>query len=71
MYIKSISYIGENRKNDRKLKIKLSNGSTIQAAKCYESWEQWGGTIDELRLTMPIVDSHNEWLHGGQLPNQF
>ncbi len=68
MNIKRISYIGENNKSRRKLKIKLSNNRIITAEKCHESWEQWGGNTEELFLTMPIVEQHNEWLHGGNRP---
>lgn len=67
-YIKSVSYLHENRKNGRELKIKLSNGTTIKACSCYESWEQWGGTRKELFITMPVVEAHNDWLHGGDRP---
>ena len=66
--IKSITYLGQNRPSIRKLKIELSNGRTIKAQKCHESWEQWGGSQDELRLTMPTVEANNEWLHGGAEP---
>ena len=66
--IKSITYLGQNRPSIRKLKIELSNGRTIKAQKCHESWEHWGGSQDELRLTMPTVEANNEWLHGGAEP---
>ena len=67
-YIKSITYLAENRVSKRQLKIKLSNGIIIRAQACYESWQQWGGTTDELNITMPIVEQHNNWLHGGDRP---
>lgn len=66
--IRSITYLSENRPSKRELKIKLSNGTTIRACACHESWEQWGGTTEELYITMPIVEAHNEWLHGGNKP---
>jgi len=65
--IKKIEYLGENRK-DRKLKITLNNGAVINAEKCHESWQQWGGSTEELKITMPTVEKHNEWLHGGKKP---
>jgi len=68
-YIKSVRYLYENVPSRRQLKIKLSSGSTVTAESCYESWQQWGGTRDELYITLPIVDAHNEWLHGGERPN--
>lgn len=67
-YIKSITYLHENRKSARKLKIALSNGTIIYAESCYESWQQWGGTTSELQITMPVVENHNDWLHGGDRP---
>lgn len=67
-YIKSIRYLYEKRPSRRQLKIKLSSGSTITAEACYESWQQWGGTQSELCATMPIVENHNDWLHGGERP---
>ena len=37
-------------KNKRKLKLKLSTGSTITAESCYESWQQYGGTRENYML---------------------
>jgi hypothetical protein len=70
-HITRISFVGElsPNKNNRKLKIKLSSGSIITAEACHESWEQWGGTTKELYITMPIVEAHNKWLHGGERPS--
>ena len=68
IYIKSISYLYENRKDKRELKITLSNKTVVRASACYKSWRQCGGTNEELSLTVPIVDQHNEWLHGGERP---
>jgi hypothetical protein len=67
-YVKSITYLHENRPSQRQLKIKLSNGTTVKAEACYESWQQWGGTSAELCITMDIVEQHNDWLHGGSRP---
>lgn len=67
-FIKSITYLRENQPSRRQLKFRLSNGATIYAESCYESWQQWGGTQDELYITMPTVEAHNEWLHGGVRP---
>lgn len=68
MKVKSITYLNENKKSKRELKVKLDNGTTIRIGACYESWQQWGGTTEELYVTMPIAESHNEWLHGGERP---
>ena len=64
-YIKSFSYLYENVPSRRKLIFTLSNGIKIYAVLCYESWQQWGCNTKELCLTMPLVEQHNEWLHGG------
>jgi hypothetical protein len=66
--VKKIEYLSENRKSKRALKITLSNKTVIRAMSCHESWEQWGGTTEELYITMPIVELHNDWLHGGSKP---
>lgn len=66
--IKKIEYLNENRPSRRQLKITLSNKRVIRAESCYESWEQWGGTQEELYITMPTVERHNGWLHGRRRP---
>jgi len=68
LYVKTISHLYEKTPSRRQLKIKLSNGTTIRAEACHESWEQWGGTTEELYVSMPVVERHNEWLHGGERP---
>jgi hypothetical protein len=68
LYVKSIHYLRENKKSARKLKIILSNNTIIYAESCYESWMQYGGTQNELYITMPIIEKHNKWLHGGNRP---
>lgn len=70
IYINKIEYLHENQKSRRELKITLSNKRVIRVAACYESWEQWGGTSDELYVTMPTVERHNTWLHGGPRPEE-
>lgn len=67
--IKKIEYLHSNNKKNRELKITLSNKTVVRACACYESWEQWGGNKEELYITMPIVESHNAWLHGGSKPD--
>jgi len=68
--IKKIEFLYENQPSRRRLKITLSNGAKIKAESCYESWQQWGGTTDDLYITMPIVEANNEWLHGGEKSTQ-
>ena len=60
----SVEYLNEGDVDARELLITLSNGTEIHACACYESWEQWGGTQDELYVSMPIVEQNNAWLHG-------
>ena len=64
--IKKIELSGENRPKNRKVKVTLSNGTKITIVPCYESWEQFGGTQDELRVTVPVADKYNAWLHGAE-----
>lgn len=64
--IKKIEFVGESRPKHRKIKVTLTNGTKITIEPCHESWEQFGGTTDELRLTVPVADKYNPWLHGGE-----
>jgi hypothetical protein len=68
MKVKKIEYLNGHQRSRRKLKITLDNGRIIYAESCHESWEQWGGTTEELYVTLPIVEAHNAWLHGGAKP---
>ena len=64
--IKKIELVGENRPKNRKVKVTLSNGTKITIVPCCESWEQFGGTTEELRVTVPVADRYNAWLHGAE-----
>lgn len=64
--IKKIELIGQNRPKNRKVKVTLTNGTKITIVPCCESWEQFGGTTDELRVTVPVADRYNAWLHGAE-----
>ena len=66
--ITKVEYLNEGKPSKRQLRVTLSNGTVITAESCYESWQQWGGTTSELYITMPIVETHNRWLHGGDRP---
>ncbi len=70
VFIRSVEYLHESKPSKRQLKITLSNGTVVRAEACYESWQQWDGTESELRITMPIVEDHNDWLHGGDRPGR-
>lgn len=62
--IEKVQHLWANTVSRRQLKITLSNGTVIRADACHESWEQYGGTTDELRITQDIVERNNAWLHG-------
>lgn len=68
LYIKEIRYFGVNRKSRRRLRFKLSNGAKPEAVPCYEGWEIYNATKQEILTVMDAVEFHNEWLHGGELP---
>jgi len=67
-YVVRIQHLYEKVPSRRQLKITLSNGTVVRAEACYESWQQWGGRESELWITMPVVENHNDWLHGGCRP---
>ena len=54
--------------DDRKIEVTLSDGTVITIEALHESWQQYGGTTDDLYITQPIAEAHNDWLHGGELP---
>ncbi len=66
LYIKEIRFLSENCPSKRQLKITLSNGTVVRARAWFESWEQWGGTVDELWITESTTNRYDEWLHGGE-----
>lgn len=49
---------------ERFIDVRLNTGTVVVIEKCYESWQQYGGTEDELWVTMPIAEKYNGWLHG-------
>lgn len=53
----------DNTVEDRQVLVTLNNGTQITIESCYESWQQWGGTTDELATTVGIADIFNDWLH--------
>lgn len=54
----------------REVLVTLNNGTEIHIAACHESWEQWGGTTEELYTTVDVAELYNEWLHGGDEPDE-
>ena len=62
--IRKIEFLYRNQPSRRKIKCTLTNGTRIYIESCYESWQQYGGTTNELFITMPIAEKYNDWLHG-------
>lgn len=56
---------------DRELEIKLNNGNTVKVCPCCESWEQYDCYLEEKQVTVDIAEHFNEWLHGGDEPDEF
>ncbi len=62
--IKRVSLITDP---DRKVEVELSTGSIVTIQACHESWQQWGGTREELYVTMPIAEKYLSFLQGEEL----
>lgn len=62
--IRKVEFLYVSQPKRRKIKVTLTNGTRIYIEPCYESWQQYGGTTDELCITMPIAERYNWWLHG-------
>lgn len=65
--ITKVEFVNHDDVENRMIHFTLSNGTMVEAEACYEGWQQWGGTKAELQITMPIVERHNDWLHGAGL----
>lgn len=70
LYIAKIEHLYALKPSKRALVLTLNNRTKIRAEASYESWEQWGGTVEELLVTRPTVEAYNDWLHGGPLPTE-
>ena len=64
MEITEIKLLNANDVENRQVEVTLSNGMVIKIEKCYESWQQYGGTVEELGMTVDIAERYNNWLHG-------
>lgn len=62
--IKDIILLNEDDIENREVLVTLSNGTQVYIDACYESFQQWGNTTDELWITLPIAEEYNDWLHG-------
>ena len=63
-HIKKIELQYVNQPKRRRVKVYLSNGDHVYIEACYESWQQYGSTTENLWLTMPVAEKYNGWLHG-------
>lgn len=63
LQVTKVEFINVDSVEDRECICTLNNGTEVHIASCYESWEQWGGTTNELFVTMPIAE-RIDWLHG-------
>ena len=64
MEVTEIKLLNANDVENRQVEVTLSNGTVIKIEKRYESWQQYGGTIEELGMTVDIAERYNNWLHG-------
>lgn len=62
--VKKIELLNEDKVEDREVKVTLSNGTEVHIVACYESYEQYGGCVEELKKTIDIAERYNAWLHG-------
>ena len=62
--VKKIELLNVDKVEDREVKVTLSNGTQIYIVACRESWEQYGGCVEELKKTVDIAEKYNAWLHG-------
>lgn len=62
--VKKIELLNVDKVEDREVKVTLSNGTQIYIVACHESWEQYGGCVEELKKTVDIAEKYNAWLHG-------
>lgn len=69
--VKKVEFLYKNQISRRMVKVTLRNKTVIHIVSCHESWEQYGGTTEELWQTVDIADACNDWLHGGDLPESL
>ena len=62
--VSKVEFLYVNQPKRRKIKVTLTNKTKIYIESCHESFEQYGGTRDELYITVPIAERYNDWLHG-------
>lgn len=67
----NVEFHDNDNVENREVVVTLDNGTEVHIVRCYESWEQFGGTTDELYCTVDVADCVNDWLHGDdELPTE-
>lgn len=62
--IKCVEFHDNDDPEKREVVVTLDNETEIHIESCCESWQQWGGTTDELWTTVKVAERVNDWLHG-------
>lgn len=65
-YVKDLR-LTKDENGERECHVELNNGSIVKICACYEGWEQYNGTYEELCTTVDIAYYVNEWLHTGKI----
>ncbi len=66
-----IDFLNEENVEEREVHVTLNNGSVVHICACCESFEQYNGTIDELKSTVDIAMEVNDWLHGEDIDKEL
>ena len=62
--IEKIELLNVEDVKKREVIVTMKSGSKINIISCYESWQQYGGTLDEQWETVFVAKKFNKWLHG-------
>lgn len=54
--VSKVEFLYVNQPKRRKIKVTLTNKTKIYIESCYESWQQYGGTTDELYIIYHYAD---------------
>lgn len=61
----------KDENGEREVHVTLNNGTIVKIYACYESWAQYNGTTPELSATVDVAERVNDWLHGGEIPDNY
>lgn len=53
----------KENEEERRLEVALIPDFTVHIVACYNSFEQYGATMDALYKTLPLAQAANDWLH--------